>query len=210
MLIVDINTLQTVNLLNFGDDVVLNSLRTINCKDISWVDRTLCEWLTGCNSLSLTNSYLVAVWDCIRLLLRIFSVLTCNSDLLGLLDLLDPNYAVDPCDDSSTLWTSALKQFLDSRKTLCNIFRRSDTTCVEGSHCKLCTRLTDRLSGDYADSLTDLNDISVCKVSAVALSANAVLSLTLKNRSDRDRILALSFECSNYSFSVMNVYELVS
>ena len=82
MLIVDINTLQTVNLLNFGDDVVLNSLRTINCKDISWVDRTLCERLTGCNSLSLTNSYLVAVWDSIRLLLRIFSVLACNSDCL--------------------------------------------------------------------------------------------------------------------------------
>ena len=108
MLIVDINTLQTVNLLNFGDDVVLNSLRTINCKDISRVDRTLCEWLTGCNSLSLTNSYLVAVWNSIRLLLRIFSVLACNSDLLGLLDLLDPNYAVDPCDYSSTclLYTS--------------------------------------------------------------------------------------------------------
>ena len=61
-----------------------------------------------------------------------------------------------------------------------------------------------------ADSLTDLNDISVCKVGTVALSTNAMLSLTLKNRSDRDRILALSFECSNYSFSVMNVYELVS
>ena len=32
-----------------------------------------------------------------------------------------------------------------------------------------------------ADSLTDLYDIAVCKVSAVALSANAMLSLTLKN-----------------------------
>ena len=34
VLIVDINTLETVNLLNLGDDVVLNSLLTQNLEDI--------------------------------------------------------------------------------------------------------------------------------------------------------------------------------
>ena len=47
--------------------------------------------------------------------------------------------------------------------------------CTEG---ELGTGFTDRLRGDDSDSLAFLNETVVCKISAVALGANAFLGLT--------------------------------
>jgi len=83
------------------------------------------------------------------------------------------NAAADLCEDSCALGTSALEKFLDTGKTLCDIFRigRSNAAGMECSHGKLCTRLTDRLSSDSTYRLADCNRAVVSKVYAVALSA---------------------------------------
>ena len=179
MLIVNINTLETVNLLNFGNDVVLNGMLTVNCKNITRIDRTFCKRLTCCNSIAGMNLDLVAVWYRIVFFLTCF--ITLDDNITGLFDLFHTNCTCSLSDDSSILRTSAFKEFFNTRKTLCNIFCRCDTTCMEGSHCKLCTRFTDRLGSDYTDSFTNGNKVIVSKVSTVALSAYAVLSLTVKN-----------------------------
>ena len=57
---------------------------------------------------------------------------------------------------------------------------------MECSHCKLCTRLTDWLSGNNTDSLTDSNRLTVGKVRTVALTASAVFCTTFKYRTNLD------------------------
>ena len=55
VLIVDINTLETVNLLNLGDDVVLNSLLTENLEDIGRINGAFGKGLTLFNHIALTH-----------------------------------------------------------------------------------------------------------------------------------------------------------
>ena len=43
MLIVDINALQTINLLNLLDQVVLNSVYALDLQDVMRIDRTFCQ-----------------------------------------------------------------------------------------------------------------------------------------------------------------------
>ena len=208
MLIVDINTLEAINLLYLCDDVVLDCLCAVDCEYIRRVDGALCERVTCVHDVAVMHLYLVAVRDSICFLVGILQILACDGDMLLLFHFLDPYDTCKPCDDSRALWLTALKQLLDSRKTLCDIFRGSDTARMEGTHRKLCTRLTDRLCGDYADSLADLNDVACCQVCAVALSAHAVFSAALEHRSDLDRVLALFFECSDYLSGIVFIYEL--
>ena len=56
MLIIDINTLDTVNLLNFTKEIILNSSYTKNSYDIMWILRTLCDFLTLSNNLSFNSA----------------------------------------------------------------------------------------------------------------------------------------------------------
>ena len=60
----------------------------------------------------------------------------------------------------------------------------SSTTGVECTQCQLCTRLTDRLSCDYTDSLTLLNHAARSQVTSVTFSTNTLLSLTSQYRAD--------------------------
>ena len=64
----------------------------------------------------------------------------------------------------------------------CNI--GSSTTCVECTQCQLCTRLTDRLSSNYADSFTFLNHTARSKVTSITLSTNTLLSFTSQYRTN--------------------------
>ena len=58
------------------------------------------------------------------------------------------------------------------------------TTGMECTQCQLCTRLTDRLSSDYTDSLTLLNHAACCQVTSVTLSTNTLLRFTSQYRTD--------------------------
>ena len=63
---------------------------------------------------------------------------------------------------------------------------RGDTADVECTQCKLCTRLTDGLSGDDADHFTLLHHATRREVAAVALGTDALLRFARKHRADLD------------------------
>ena len=70
-----------------------------------------------------------------------------------------------------------------------NLRRAAD---VERAHGKLGTRLADRLRGDHADSLADIDRRAAREVAAVALAANAVFQLASQRRADAN-LLDLGF-----------------
>ena len=100
-----------------------------------------------------------------------------NDDLALLLCILDGNGTAELCDDRKTLRLTCLKQLLYSGKTLCDI-SAGHTAGMEGTHGQLGTRLTDGLSRDNADCLTNLYRLAGCHVGTVALCADTDVGLT--------------------------------
>ena len=98
-------------------------------------------------------------------------------------------------DDIYTILIGYGAQILDLNHTI--ILRRDvgycrsiacHTTSMEGTQGQLCTRLTDGLGGDHADSLTTLHHAVRCQVASVALGTNATLSLTSEDGTDLNRL----------------------
>ena len=79
---------------------------------------------------------------------------------------------------------SCLEKLFDTGKTLCDILTACDTARMEGTHGKLCTRLTDGLSCDNTNCFTDSNGHTVGKVGAVALSADAMFCTAVEDGAD--------------------------
>src|SRR5690606_24509144 len=71
---------------------------------------------------------------------------------------------------------------------------RSRTTDVEGTHGQLGTRLTDRLGGDDAHRLTDVDDVATGQVAAIAARAHAERRFTGDRRANLDRLHAGFFQ----------------
>ena len=65
------------------------------------------------------------------------------------------------------------------------LLETSRTTDVERTHRKLRSRLTDRLCGDNADSLADLDRVAGREVAAVAFDADAATRFAGQGRADR-------------------------
>ena len=62
------------------------------------------------------------------------------------------------------------------------------TTGVEGTHGELGARLADGLCGDYADRLTELDQLARRERLAVAGSADTLLALARENRAHADPV----------------------
>ena len=107
----------------------------------------------------------------------------CNDNLTFLLSIVDYCNTRDFCDDSKTLRLSCLEKLLNSRKTLCDI-STGYTTTMECTHGKLCTRLTDRLSCDNTNSLTNLNCFTGCHVCTITFCADTNLAFTGQDCTD--------------------------
>ena len=76
----------------------------------------------------------------------------------------------------------AFERRLDMR-LLVDLRRAAD---VEGAHGELGARLADRLGGDDADRLADVDRRAAGKIAAVAGGADAVLGLAGEDRTDLD------------------------
>ena len=63
---------------------------------------------------------------------------------------------------------------------------RGGTTDVERTHRELRARLADRLGGDDADGLADLDQLAAGEVAAVAAAADAAAGLAGEHRADLD------------------------
>ena len=55
MLIVDLNTLQTVYTLYFLDHIILNSADALDLQNVMRIDTTFCQLITGLQILSVLN-----------------------------------------------------------------------------------------------------------------------------------------------------------
>ena len=109
---------------------------------------TFSQLITGLKYLSVKYLNSGTVRNKVCLCLAGFGIV--NNNFALLLGILNGNGTSELCDNCKSLRLSCLEQFLDTRKTLGNIVT-CYTTGVEGSHGKLGTRLTDRLSCDNTD-----------------------------------------------------------
>ena len=172
MLVVDLNTLQTIYTLNLMQHVILYCADTLDLQDIMRVDRTFGQNVAGLqhcpvadldagtirNQIGLGNTFL----------------LICNDNLTFLLGILDGCDTFDLRDDRKSFRFSRLEKLLDTGKTLCDI-SAGNTTGMERTHGQLCTRLTDRLCGNDSDRFTNLYRFSGRHVRTVASCADAVV-----------------------------------
>ena len=85
-----------------------------------------------------------------------------------------------------TLGLAGLEELDHTRQTVRDVLT-GDSTGVERPHGELRARLADRLGGDDADRLADLDDPSGGQVPSVAEAADADLGLARDDRPDTDR-----------------------
>ena len=194
MLIVGINTLQTINLLYLCDKVIADSVCALDRENVVRIDGTFGKKIASSDNVTFLNTHTRAVRNLVQFFF-IGKVFTCSgkghyADKAALLTVLNGNLTCDLGNDCVMLGLSCLKQFFNSGKTLSNILCRCDTTGMEGSHGKLSTGLTDGLSGNNTNSLTDCDCLTCCEVGAVALGADSLLGFTLKDRTDLDLFCA--------------------
>ena len=168
MLIVDINTLQSVNSLYLADHVILYSLDTLESENVVRVDTADSKRITGFNVGAVLDLDILIIRDGYGLGR---TILAADDNFLLLLGDLARNSTADLSNDRLALWLSGLEKLLYSRKTLCDI-TAGYAARMECTHGKLCTRLTDGLRRNNADSLTDLYSLTGCQVLAVALRAD--------------------------------------
>ena len=78
-----------------------------------------------------------------------------------------------------------LEELDDARQALGDVLA-GDTTGVEGAHGQLRARLADRLGGDDADRVADVDREAGRRSDAVAGTANAGIGVALERRANRD------------------------
>ena len=105
------------------------------------IDRTVGNLVTLQDVIALGNPYSEAEGNQVSLLVA--CLLVENNCVVGVLALLKAYDTVDLTDNREALGLSRLEELLDTGKTLCDILCVSDTARMEGTHCKLCTGLTD-------------------------------------------------------------------
>ena len=167
------------------------------------VDGALGQCVAGNNGITVVYLRSVTERNCICFL---GAVILCDYSVSCLFDLFVAYLTGHLGDDRSVLRAAGLEKLLNSRKTLCDILGGRDTTGMERSHCKLCTRLTDGLRRDDTNSLADIDELTVSQRSAVAVSANAVLQSAGENRA----YLYLLGAGSHDLCSVLIVHQLFS
>ena len=170
MFIRNLNALQTVNALDFSQQVRLYALHASDLQNVMRIDGSLCQLVAGFDHVALLHFHLAAERDQIGLC---FSVVVRDDRLTAFLALVDMDRAADLRDDSEALRFSCFEQFLDTGKTLCDILCSSDAARMECTHRQLRSGFADSLCGDNADCLADVDRIAGGKVRAVALRTDA-------------------------------------
>ncbi len=111
--------------------------------------------------------------------------------LRGLVGLVDADPAGDLGDRGDTLGDAGLEELLDTRQTVGDV-GTGHTTGVEGTHRQLGAGLTDRLGGDDADRLADVDQLAGGQRTAVAGRADTDLGLAHQ----RERVRTVSTPAS--------------
>src|SRR5690606_19625472 len=115
VLIVDFHTLKSVDFLNFIDQVLLNSSRAFDRKDVVWRDRSIRQGLASANEVILLHQ------DVLRKRYHVlldYTILGFDDDLsVTTLDTTISHHTVDLRYHSRVGWVTSFEQFSYSWKT---------------------------------------------------------------------------------------------
>ena len=139
-----------------------------------WVDRAFCQFLTSFYNISLINLHTCPIWHRIY---PSFAITFSNRDFFSIFNILNMNQTASFSNNCLPFWFSGLKQFFDTRKTLCNIVP-SYPTSMESTHGQLCTRFPNRLGGNNTNCLPNINMTTSSQITPITFSANTISTLT--------------------------------
>src|SRR5690606_15364446 len=91
-------------------------------------------------------------------------------------------------DRARALRSTSFEELGDTRQTLRDVVGTRGTTLVEGTHRELRSGLTDRLGGDDADRLADVDELAGRERTTVAGGADADRRLAGEHRAHLDRL----------------------
>src|SRR5690606_18105264 len=120
--------------------------------------------------------------------LRLLAVVGREDDLAALLGVLDLDATRGLRDRARALRSTSFEELGDTRQTLRDVVRTRGTTLVEGTHRELRSGLTDRLGGDDADRLADVDELAGRERTTVAGGADADRRLAGEHRAHLDRL----------------------
>ena len=184
VLVVDRHTLAAVHLLDLVHQVLLGLADTEDAQHLLRVGRALGQLLADLDVVALADEQTRPLAD--GVLLDLGAVVGRDEDLLGLVGLLDRDPTGGLGDRRTALGLAGLEELDHTGQTLRDVVRRGHTTGVEGTHRQLRAGLTDRLGGDDADGLADVDQLAGGQRAAVALGAGAGAGLTGEDRADLD------------------------
>ena len=145
------------------------------------IDTTFSQLITG---LKFCSVCYLNTWSIRNQICFWFTCLMiCYDNLTFLLRVVQIRSSCNLCDDCKSLRLSCLKKLLDTRKSLCDI-STGNSTIMECSHCKLCTRLSDWLSSNNSDSLSNLYRLTCCHVGSITFCTYATVWATCKDCTD--------------------------
>src|SRR5262245_10618010 len=181
VLVVDRHTLGPVHLLDLGHQVDLHGPLAEHPEHVVRVDRAGDQLLADRDVVPVVHEQPDPLGHRVRLLLG--AVVRNHYDLAGLLGVLDPNPALDLGDRRDALGLTGLEQLHHTRQAVGDVLTR-DPTGVEGPHGQLGAGLTDRLGGDDADRLADVDQLAGGQRPAIAGRAGAGLALAGEHATD--------------------------
>ena len=181
VLVVNFYTLQTINPLHFRNHIVLNCLHSLNLQEVMRVNGTFCQNISGFQYLSVR--YLESRTVRNKVGLRLCGFIVRHDDFPLLLCIANLYNSGNFCQNRKSLRLSCFKKFLYTGKTLCDI-STCHTAGMEGSHRKLCTRLSDRLCGNGSDRFSHFYRLSGGEVRTVALCTDSGLRTAGENRTN--------------------------
>ena len=119
MLIIDLNTLQAINLLDLVNKELCKFLNTENRKNIIWHNSTFHKRLASLHIIPLMNNNMLGFWYQIFLWI---TILRSNHHTNLSLEFLTKTYlTIDLRNDCRILRLTHLKEFSNTRQTTCNI-----------------------------------------------------------------------------------------
>ena len=183
VLVVDLNTLRLINLLHLVDEVALGRLQSADAQNIMGVDRSLGDLIAGLQHCPVAHGHACAERH--GILTRDAALRRNRHRTHSLAGIFNRSDALVLRDDRVVLGLARLKELLDARQTLGDVVAR-DAARVERAHRELRARFADRLRGDNADCLADLDLCLIGEIPPIALHADAELRFAGQHAADGD------------------------
>ena len=183
VLVVDVDALRAIDALHLLNEVLLERVLALVLEDFVRIERAFIEPLADLDALTFLHRHVGVVRNVVGVLLT--AVVGDDHDPFGLL-FGNVHGARHERHRGLALGFARFEDFLDARQTRDDVLG-GDAAGVEGAKRQLGTRLADRLRGDDADRLADVDALAGREVTAIAHRAHAVFGLAGEHRANLHR-----------------------